>query len=156
MLQPLERIEILKMNRETEFFKEEEGHDTKGKKKLFFLSNIPTLFKKNAAIDTFPIFLETVKVWLELFMTHFEYGYQDPSELFNVLQTMKTALVPINQVNYKDFSVWIYGFIRKFLKIALFRLVDKIFLELHHIKKKSIAYLSELGEEGGGMNFGRF
>jgi hypothetical protein len=126
MLQPAERLEILRLNKNKEFLKDKR----KNKNKLFFLITLPNLFNLNIKKIADERFLELVKQWLNIFMIHYETGYFDGSELLYILQAMKSALVPVNQVNQTSFAIWVFKFVRRFLKISLFRLVDKIYSEM--------------------------
>jgi hypothetical protein len=154
MLQPAERLEILRLNKNKEFLKDKR----KNKNKLFFLITLPNLFNLNIKKIADERFLELVKQWLNIFMIHYETGYFDSSELLYILQAMKSALVPVNQVNQTSFAIWVFKFVRRFLKISLFRLVDKIYSEMLGMKKSTLKYFAKIFENGGalekGLNFG--
>lgn len=154
MLQPAERIEILRVSKNKAFLKDKR----KNKNKLFFLLTLPNLFNLNIKKIADDRFLELVKQWLNIFMVHFEAGYFDSSELLYILQAMKSALVPVNQVNQTDFALWVFKFVRRFLKVSLFRLVDKIYSEMLTLKKSTLKYFAKIFENVGtlekGLNFG--
>jgi len=154
MLQPAERIEIMRINKGKPYLKDKR----KNKNKLFFLLTLPNLFNLNIKKIADERFLELVKQWLNIFMIHFEAGYFDSSELLYILQAMKSALVPVNQVNQTNFALWVFKFVRRFLKVSLFRLVDKIFSEMLVLKKSILKYFAKVFENceslEKGLNFG--
>lgn len=125
-LHPKERIEIRRISRSSAFYHEEVTNSNK----LFFIQSIPTLFQCNKDIVTKSHFLELVKRWLNVVLIHYEYGYFDSSDLVPLLQTTKAAMRSINQVNNIKFVMFLYGWIRKFVKLVLYDLVDRFYNDL--------------------------
>ena len=75
---------------------------------------------------------------MNIFLLHYEYGYFEPAELVSTLQSAKTALRTVNQVNILDFVMFIYDWVRKFIKLALHDLIDRCYLEFESNKNKTM------------------
>jgi len=131
-LYPYERIEIRKMNRSKEILYD----GVKNESRHFFLEKLGNLFTVHLEKVHTPEFLELVKEWLDIFEIHFELGYYHENEFVQTLRIMKSTLKILNQINVKSFVLFLASYVRRFIKSALFMLVDKITIELSQVHKK--------------------
>lgn len=142
LLTPSERNAIRRENRNKDMLKDtlkesdKEQLSTKGK--LFIIDTLPNLFSIHSDINTTDEFLALVRDWLDIFLIHFELGYYLEEEFLDVLRALKNALLEACSVNSNEFVLYLYSYLRKFIKSALFFLYDKMCLELSRrkIKKK--------------------
>ncbi len=156
-LHPKERIELRKISKKGSSFLYDE---VPNENKLFFIKTIPNLFNQNFEVVTKPYFLEVVKRWLNLFLIHYEYGYFDvKNDMVSILQTAKAAMRTVNQVNHIKFVMFLYGWIRKFVKLVLYDLIDRFYADfethLGKVEKIFDGMFPHPGQEKK-LSFGRF
>jgi len=156
IVHPGTRIEIRNLNLKSKYLAEAEPNPNK----LFFLDSIPLLFNYYTQVQQNEALMTIVQKWLNVFLSHFEWGYFTDVDLADLLVTLKTALVPINLCGGDEFVSYMYSFIRKFLKTALFTITDKIYSHLSKNRRKALHELklglheSPMNKGDTGINFG--
>lgn len=142
---PLERDEISRLNRTVPLMMKSNELDLK--RKSLLLNQIPTLFTYYSEKSSDDHFLKLISDFLDLFFYYCKAGYYTPREMFPVLVSMKKALSLANQMNKPIFVQFMFGYVRKFFKFALYWLTDTITAQLRESKRSAGKSFARVVEE---------
>lgn len=116
-------------------------------KKSLLLNQIPILFTYYSEKSSDDSFLRLISEYLDLFFYYCKAGYYTSQEMFPVLTSMKKALSLANQMNKPDFVKFMFGYVRKFFKFAMYWLTDTIIARLRRSKRRAAMSFGRVVED---------
>lgn len=145
LFSPLERDEIVRLNRKVPLMMKSNEEDLQ--KKSLLLNQIPILFTYYSEKSSDDSFLRLISEYLDLFFYYCKAGYYTSQEMFPVLTSMKKALSLANQMNKPDFVKFMFGYVRKFFKFAMYWLTDTIIARLRKSKRRAARSFGRVVED---------